>query len=108
MRRRSRKKPVGKAGPMSGALSTLMRAKENEMPDVKCNQCGEIASSFIRDGSMVIADLCDDHNRALTRANRRSRGRILESIRMQRDGDWPCKVHGVDVFRCKHEVCKPR
>jgi hypothetical protein len=85
-----------------------MRAKEAELDEVNCDQCDEPASSFIRDGGQIIANLCESHGRALTKMNVQARGRMLESIRSRRDGDWPCKVHGVDVFRCSHYVCKPR
>ena len=61
-----------------------MRAKEDEMKNVKCDQCDEPMSSFIGPESEPWANFCDGHGRALTKANKKERGRILESIKRAR------------------------
>ena len=54
------------------------------MKDVKCDQCGEPMTSFIGPESAAWANFCDAHGRALTKANKKERGRILEAIKLAR------------------------
>jgi hypothetical protein len=50
------------------------------MKEVTCDQCGESRQSFIGPESKPLANFCEAHGRALTKANAKRRGRIIESI----------------------------
>jgi hypothetical protein len=54
------------------------------MAEVKCDQCDEPRTSFIGPESRPIANFCDAHGRALTRANAERRGRIIKACQRGR------------------------
>ena len=54
------------------------------MGEVKCDQCDNGRTSFIGPESAPIANFCDWHGRALTKANTKRRGQILAAIQRKR------------------------
>ncbi len=85
-----------------------LRAKGAKMRQEKCDQCDEPASSFIGPRDAKLASFCDKHGRALTRANVKERGRILEAIRRRRENrrtsnliaGEPCREHRMPGCCC--------
>jgi len=62
-----------------------VRAKEPKMKIVKCDQCDEPRTSFIGPEKKPLANFCNRHGRAVTRANVKRRGKLIEAAIMARE-----------------------